>query len=315
MNKPNQLIVSNDEFDEAVKATAFVRKHRIRPIEERLHDLTSLKLMPKKWKNSSNSSTQSDDQDKIKPIPVRIISFDVADLINSIHYDSEFQFWAHVLFFLHKNVFEHPWELFNGSRIEVPEEKLQQIRKKIIRNSNQEVAGIDDLLGVFFPCKLKKHTTVLQPWIELYPQVIAYFSFLLGVSAESLASVVLTHELAHAYTLAGYDINGSRGNLLCTYVPDDIAEGIAQYYTNAVCEQLEQQYNGIKMAFSELLAGQRTPYKVFQNWKRNGSFDHEAVRSVWIKYRDIPFNYSDEQALRNDIQNYNQKPKSGSLWP
>ncbi|MDY0151012.1 MAG: hypothetical protein RBS43_01920 [Candidatus Cloacimonas sp.] len=315
MNNPNRLIVSNDQFDEAVKATTFVRKHRIRAIEERLHDLTSLKLMPKKWENGSNISAQEDSQDKIKSIPVRIIRFEVADIMVAMNYDNEFQFWAHVLFFLHKNVFENPWELFNESHRDLSEEQLQQIRKKIIRNYNQEVAGIDDLLGVFFPCKIKHHTTVLQPWIELYPQVIAYFSFLLGVSVESLATVVLTHELAHAYTLAGYDINGSRGNLLCTYLPEDMAEGIAQYYTNAVCEQLEQQYNGIKMAFSELLAKQRTPYKVFQKWKRNGSFDHEAVRSVWIKYRDIPLNYSDEQALKNDIQNYNQKPKSKSLWP
>ena len=316
MNRPYQLSVSNDEFDKAVKAMAFVRKHRIRPIEERLHDLTSLKLMPKKWGSISNSRTQINDQEKLKPIPVKIVSFDVLELMRSMNCDNEFQFWGRVLSLLHKNVFEHPGDLFIADDGEISEEHLKQIEKKIIRKPvNNEEYACDDLLGVFFHCRIKHFTPILQPWIELYPQVIAYFSFILGVSAESLATVVMTHELAHAYTLAGYDINMFRGNLLCAHVPEDMAEGIAQYYTNAVCNQLEKQYSGIEKAFSELLLGQRSPYKVFQDWKRNGAFDHESVRSSWIKYREIPANYCYEQDFRNEVQQYNQKVTKKGLWP
>ncbi len=315
MNNPNQLVVTKDEFDVAVKATAFVRKHLIRPIEERLHDLTSLKLMPKKFNNSSKSSTHNDDQDRIKPIPIKIVSFDVVDIMRVMNCDNEFQFWGRVLSFIHKNVFENPEDVFCAEYREISEEHLKQIEKKIIRRTVTEETAIDDLLGVFFHCRIKHFTPIMQPWIEIYPQVIAYFSFLLGVSAESLATVVLTHELAHAYSLAGYDLNCSRGNLLCTYVPEDMAEGIAQYYTYAVCEQLEYRYGGISKAFDKLLDGQRKPYKVFKGWLNADSLNHEAVRSGWIKYREKPANYSNEQDFKTEVQSYNLKTNAGRLWP
>lgn len=315
MNNPNQLAVSNDEFDKAVEATEFVRKHRIRPIEERLHDLTSLKLMPKKWDNNSKSSTQNGDQDKVKSIPVRIISFDIADIMRAMNCANEFQFWGRVLSLLHKNVFECPEYLFCADYREISEDHLKLIKNKIIKKAITEENAIDDLLGVFFHCRIKHNTPIMQPWIELYPQVIAYFSFILGVSAESLATVVLTHELAHAYSLAGYDLNCSRGKLLCTYVPEDMAEGIAQYYTHAVCEQLEHPYSGLSKAFDELLDGQRKPYKVFKGWLKPDSLNHEAVRSVWIKYRENPANYGNEQDFKTEVLSYNQKTNAGRLWP
>lgn len=313
MNNPNQLVVTKDEFDVAVKATAFVRKHRIRPIEERLHDLTSLKLMPKKWNNSSNRSTQNYDQDKIKPIPVKIVCFDVADIMRAMNCINEFQFWGRVLSLLHRDVFEHPEDLFCADYREIPKEHLKQIEKKVIRRNGTEENAIDDLLGVFFHCRIKHFAPIMQPWIELYPQVIAYFSFVLGVSAESLATVVLTHELAHAYTLAGFDLNCSRGNLLCTYVPEDLAEGIAQYFTHAVCEQLEDEYSGISKAFNELLDGQRKPYKVFKGWQKADSLNHEAIRSAWIRYRERLADFSNAQDFKAEVQSFNKKPNTARL--
>jgi len=271
--------------------------------------------MAKKWGNTLNSITQLDNQDKIKPIPVKIVCFDLADIMRAMNCSNEFQFWGRLLSFLHKNVFEHPEDLFSVEYREIAEVHLKQIEKKIIRRTNSEENTADDLLGVFFHCRIKHNIPIMQPWIELYPQVIAYFSFVLGVSADSLATVVLTHELAHAYSLAGYDLNCSRGKLLCTYVPKDMAEGIAQYYTHAVCEQLEHSYSGLSKAFDELLDGQRKPYKIFKGWLKPDSLNHEAVRSVWIKYRENPTNYGNEQDFKTEVLTYNQKTNAGRLWP
>ncbi|HPV14960.1 MAG TPA: hypothetical protein PL126_04865 [Candidatus Cloacimonadota bacterium] len=190
MHSPHQLSVSNDVFDKAVKATAIVKKQRIRSVQERLHDLTSLKLVPKQWNKGSSSGAQNDDREKIKPIPVKIIEFKVADIMRAMRCDNEFEFWGRVLSVLHRDTFECHEDLFITENRGMVLEQLERIEERIIRiDYSKEIPAIDDVLGVFFPCSRKDFTPILEPWIELYPQVIAYFSFVLGVSAQNLATV------------------------------------------------------------------------------------------------------------------------------
>jgi len=79
---------------------------------------------------------------------------------------------------------------------------------------------------------------------------------LLQAEVEDLAFVVLYHELAHAYRMAGNDIDGGRGGLQYpTYQSEKYAtEGLAQYYIEAICSQLEGAYTSYMVAFNALLA-------------------------------------------------------------
>jgi hypothetical protein len=315
MKNPNQLSVSNDVFDKAVKATAIVKKQRMRSVQERLHDLTSLKLVPKKWDTGANSIVPKDDQ--IKPIPVKVVSFKVAEIMKAMQCDNEYEFWEQVLSLRYQGFFGDTDKWFPTKNEDTRKAKilLNKIIDRVIRVKITETTmAINDVLGAFYHFKTRGGKRIDKPWIELYPQVIAYFSFVHGVSAENLATVVMIHELAHAYTLAGYDINMSRGNLLCSLLPDEMAEGAAQYYTNAVCDQLEVKFNGIKQAFSELLAGQGPAYHAFQQWTTERIFNHEAVRSAWIKFREKPFNYMSEQDFRSEVQKYNKDASYRSFY-
>lgn len=167
-----------------------MKKQRIRSVQERLHDLTSLKLVPKQWNKGSSSGAQNDDREKIKPIPVKIIEFKVADIMRAMRCDNEFEFWGRVLSVLHRDTFECHEDLFITENRGMVLEQLERIEERIIRiDYSKEIPAIDDVLGVFFPCSRKDFTPILEPWIELYPQVIAYFSFVLGVSAQNLATV------------------------------------------------------------------------------------------------------------------------------
>jgi len=123
--------------------------------------------------------------------------------------------------------------------------------------------------------------------IKLFAQVIAYHSNLLKVQAEDLAFVVLAHELAHVFTIAGYDINGYRRQLLIqrTLRHKYIIDGLAQYYTEAICHQLEKQYPQCKAAFKALISSQTYPYTWHKHWF-SGNQTNESVRFLLLDYRD-----------------------------
>lgn len=154
------------------------------------------------------------------------------------------------------------------------DKQLKRILNEIRRH---EEIGIVDVLGIFSP---RGHT------IKIYAQVIAYYSIKQGVSAENLAFVVLTHELAHAYTIAGYDINGYRGEILQNYHSRErnVIEGLAQYYTEAVCFQLKK-YHQFKHVFEALLKNQTHPYTWHKDWLKRSGVDHEHIRSTLLNYR------------------------------
>ena len=107
-----------------------------------------------------------------------------------------------------------------------------------------------------------------DPWIELYWSVIGLFARLLVVDIEDLTVVVLAHELAHAYTHLGTDIDGH------AWTPTEFAkgdhtlkEGLAQLYGNVVCQRLSIGAPKAKAAFDRLLQGQPAAYQTHKPWE------------------------------------------------
>ena len=135
-----------------------------------------------------------------------------------------------------------------------------------------------DILGHYSP-----HWEVRHCCIHLYWVLIGKWSQLLGVSVEDLTVVVLAHELAHAFTHVGLDIDGRRWEFDDFINADrELKEGLAQYYTARVLQrwdQLEDAYH----AYQRLLPGQPSPYQVHREWL--DCFTPEEVRTAFLRVR------------------------------
>jgi hypothetical protein len=142
----------------------------------------------------------------------------------------------------------------------------------------ERIRRIDrDWLGAYF---------FWQGRIELYAPAIALWSGRCGVPIEDMAIVVLAHELAHAFTHIGRDIDRR------VWKTDDFAmadtflvEGLAQFYTDRVCDRLVESRSSLRMAFDGLNQNQSPPYCEFHEWKKVGPYVGEAVRQALIDCR------------------------------
>jgi hypothetical protein len=142
----------------------------------------------------------------------------------------------------------------------------------------ERIRSIDrDWLGAYF---------FWQGRIELYAPAIALCSTRFGVPIEDMTIVVLAHELAHAFTHIGRDIDRR------VWKTDDFAkadtflvEGLAQFYTDRVCDRLVQRRSALRTAFDALNENQSPPYCEFHEWKKVGPFVGEAIRQALIDCR------------------------------
>ncbi|WP_422411515.1 MULTISPECIES: hypothetical protein [unclassified Endozoicomonas] len=101
------------------------------------------------------------------------------------------------------------------------------------------------------------------PKVEIYWMAIGVASVLFDIPVEALTIVVLAHELAHAYTHLGKDIDGKQWETPAFAQSDlRIVEGLAQFYTEAVCKKLERRYQAALAAYESLLKNQSEPYTV-----------------------------------------------------
>lgn len=116
----------------------------------------------------------------------------------------------------------------------------------------------EDVLGAYF---------VRQREVRVYWQAIGVFAALYEVEVEPLTVVVLAHELAHAYTHLGFDIDGFDWPTK-RFVSTDIAivEGLAQFYAEVVCKNLEAQIPEAITAFRVLLTEQNEVYRTHRAW-------------------------------------------------
>jgi hypothetical protein len=107
----------------------------------------------------------------------------------------------------------------------------------------------------------------------------------LGVSVEGLTVVVLTHEMVHAYTHLGTDIDGFGCFVCFEMAKPEVHESLAQYFTHKVMEILEVRgYGEFWKAYKELLKLQKGPYKEHEKWLEN-KFTPEVVRAAFLSLR------------------------------
>jgi hypothetical protein len=107
----------------------------------------------------------------------------------------------------------------------------------------------------------------------------------MGCRVDDLTVVVLTHELAHAYTHLGADIEGHRWpSSKFAAAETALTEGLAQYYTHRVLERLSSRgrYSGARKIFEDMLPAQPDAYRSHEPWKKSSP---EAVRLAMLEVR------------------------------
>jgi hypothetical protein len=134
----------------------------------------------------------------------------------------------------------------------------------------------EDVLGAYFFRKTAH--------IELYWAVIGLVARSIGKSVEDLTLVVLAHELAHAYTHLGADLDGTRWDTQeFAETEHALREGLAQYYTRLVCQRLAFQAPGSLATYEKLLQHQPEAYKSHCQWIKD--YSPEEVRSALLAMR------------------------------
>jgi hypothetical protein len=133
----------------------------------------------------------------------------------------------------------------------------------------------EDVLGAYF---------FRVPVIQIYWMPIGLIAGILDVSIEDLSFVVLAHELAHAYTHLGLDIDGVQWKTEeFAKTSMMLVEGLAQFYTESICNKYANRQPNILNSFRKLLEKQSKPYTHFKEWKK----EHvsEVVRFSMITAR------------------------------
>lgn len=179
----------------------------------------------------------------------------------------------------------------DGARSIPPVTELAEalLRESSAFNLAKWILDIDeDVLGTYrfvLPNPQRPNERRRQdPWIELYWAVIGLFARLMVVEVEDLTVVVLAHELAHAYTHVGTDIDGH------AWTPTEFArsdhelkEGLAQLYGHLACQRLALSAPKANAAFERLLKDQPKAYQSHLAWE--SSCKPEELRLALLQVR------------------------------
>ena len=144
--------------------------------------------------------------------------------------------------------------------------------------------------------------------VELYRLPIAMVAAMIDVAIEDLTVVVLIHELAHGYTHIGRDIDGeSWGDAGFRDSDLGVVEGLAQFYTEMISEQLSVRTPSLFHAYESFLKLQSGPYLVHKDWLKGDKRQiGETVRFTLIAARSqgkVLYNLwkGMMEATRNDL--------------
>ena len=116
----------------------------------------------------------------------------------------------------------------------------------------------EDVLGAYYVNRVE---------VGIFWVAIGLFSAMYGVPANALTVGVLAHELAHAYTHLGLDFDAfdwPTHEFLSTDIA--IIEGLAQFYAEVVCKNLEDRIPDALEAFRSLWAHQHEIYRTHRTW-------------------------------------------------
>jgi hypothetical protein len=98
-----------------------------------------------------------------------------------------------------------------------------------------------------------------------------------------LTIVVTAHELSHAYSHLGRDIDGESWdteNFAGTNI--QIVEGLAQFYTSIVCKKLNPRMPAALLAYETLLKQKSGPYPVHEKWINSNESEESDDKSIQI---------------------------------
>lgn len=161
---------------------------------------------------------------------------------------------------------------------------------KILEEHNplmRVLAVREDILGSYvYDSKnsLADDREVNRAQIRLYWAVIGLVSEWMGCTVENLTIVVLTHELSHAYTQLGADIEGRRWQAAAfARAEAEVKEGLAQYYTDRVLQRLSHRYAGALAVYKQMLPMQPDLYRTHENWVKKST--PESVRRTMLEMR------------------------------
>ena len=122
--------------------------------------------------------------------------------------------------------------------------------------------------------------------IVIYWQVIGFFALRYNLSVDHLTAVVLIHELAHAFTHRGKDIDKINWNTdLFAQTDLFIVEGLAQFYTEILGKKLYDRFPQILETYQELLKHQSGPYLAHKEWLSDDKRIGEVIRLALIQIR------------------------------
>ncbi len=254
--------------------------------------------------NEINSSIIKNSRMSIN-VPIEIVRLGINDIMKVLGMNDVVELWKAIIVPKIKSagtgirLLEDYWDLFAGeldsADFDIRKGHVSSLYKLIqsLRSINTEemlnhllkeedIAGqVRDFLGVYF------HRDSSQR-IELYAEKIIISAELLGVGVEALTFVVLVHEMTHAYTISGFDLNGDQGQIKGKCCDKNIVEGVAQFYTDAICRQMEDRIPGVYSAFSKLMNFQPSPYTRHRQWFIPFAYNHEKVRKAFLLYRNNP---------------------------
>jgi len=148
--------------------------------------------------------------------------------------------------------------------------------------------------------------------IKLYWGVIGLVANSMGLETEDVTAVVMAHELAHAYTHLGFDIDLNRWDSDLFFDSEHgLKEGLAQYYTERAMTSLQDKIPGGLEAYEELLKNQPEAYRKHIPWMNRST--PESVRNALIllrsKNRPVKLKTFDD-VLNKITPNYNRNLKT-----
>ncbi len=139
----------------------------------------------------------------------------------------------------------------------------------------------EDILGVY------RFGDKQGPRVEVFWMAQALFAGAFGLRIEDLTVVTLAHELAHAYTHVGRDIDGEAwrepgfGESAL-----EVVEGLAQFYTATVAQKLWSRAPGVFPAYEKLMAHQSGPYHAHEQWLKDTPNQRgETIRFAMLRAR------------------------------
>lgn len=179
------------------------------------------------------------------------------------------------------------WTYIHPSDITDTREWVQEMLRRLEMHDpvGKILAVNDDILGAYiYRADVQDEFATNNARIALYWCVIGLVSDWLGCSVEDLTVVVMAHELAHAYTQLGADIEGRRWpSHHFGKAETELKEGLAQFYTMRALQRLQGRFPGAIDAFETLLAKQPDPYHAHEPWVDH--FSPEAVRQAMLEVR------------------------------